>query len=38
VLVDGATVVKDGAVVSVDTDEIRAKAAERQKELAKNIA
>jgi 5-methylthioadenosine/S-adenosylhomocysteine deaminase len=38
VFVDGATVVKDGAVVSVDTDEIRAKAAERQKELAKNIA
>lgn len=38
VLVDGATVVKDGAVVTVDTDEIRAKAAERQKELAKNIA
>lgn len=38
VLVDGATVVKDGEVVTVDTGEIRMKAAARQKELAKNIA
>lgn len=38
VLVDGRTVVSGGEVVSVDTEEIRARAAERQKDLAAQIA